>query len=274
MQPPPAGAAASRRDLPDAGRRRLRLLGRARRQDAAQPLPERRAGGRGGLFAPPLVRERHQRGDDQRDVGDERQSRARAEARSDVAELLPAPRRRGAGHRAPARLALRLRAADDRLRRQQDARPARRGLSRRLGALGETLHPADARQGLRPLHQLQAHAGAGRADAALLRGAGPRMLRAGHRHAALHDARAVQGQRGQRALRHRQLLAGRGRAGRGALERDHHAPTLRRAGPSAHRGTHRGHRGARRQCLQRVQPARGDPEIPPRRGPPHPHQDG
>ena len=53
-----------------------------------------------------------------------------------------------------------------------------------------------------------------------------------------------------------------------ALEqRHHHAPAVRRAGPSAHRGAHRGHRSARRQFLRRIFAAGGHSEIPPGRGP-------
>ena len=61
--------------------------------------------------------------------------------------------------------------------------------------------------------------------------------------------------------------------GEALVQRDHHAPAVRRAGPSADRGADRGHRGPRRQFLQRVLAARGHPEVPPGRRPAHPHQD-
>ena len=41
----------------------------------------------------------------------------------------------------------------------------------------------------------------------------------------------------------------------------------------ADRGAHRGHRSPRRQFLRRVLAARGHPQVPPGRRPPHPHQD-
>ena len=90
------------------------------------------------------------------------------------------------------------------------------------------------------VHELQADAGSRGTDAAVLRQAGRRVFRAGHRHAALDDAGEIQGRRGLGAVRHGQLLAGRGRAGRGVEQCHHHAAAVRRAGPSAHRGAHRG----------------------------------
>jgi hypothetical protein len=49
--------------------RRPCLLGGTRRQGAQESLAQRRAGGRGGLFAPPVVRERHKHRHDERDAG-------------------------------------------------------------------------------------------------------------------------------------------------------------------------------------------------------------
>ena len=85
---------------------------------------------------------------------------------------------------------------------------------------------------------LQAHAGTGRAHGAVFQPARHCVFRAGHRHAAHDDAGEVQGRRGLGAVRHGQLLAGSGRAGRGVEQRHHHAAAVRRAGPSAHRGAH------------------------------------
>ena len=74
--------------------------------------------------------------------------------------------------------------------------------------------------------------------AAVFRRARRRVYCAGHWHAALDHAGAVQGRRGLGAVRHGQFLAGRGRAGRGAVQRHHHAAAVCRARPSTGRGAH------------------------------------
>ena len=112
--------------------------------------------------------------------------------------------------------------------------PREHGYAEALESLDCAFREADARQGVRAVHQLQAHAGSRRADAAVFRQAEARVVRPGHRHAALDDAGKIQGRRGLSAVRHGQFLAGRGRAGRGALQRHHHAAAVRGAGPSAH----------------------------------------
>jgi hypothetical protein len=68
---------------------------------------------------------------------------------------------------AAGRHAVRLRAADEIVHRQKNARPARGRLRRRAGTLDRTFRQADARQGVRAVHQLQAHAGSRGPDAAV-----------------------------------------------------------------------------------------------------------
>ena len=123
---------------------------------------------------------------------------------------------------------------------KQNARPARGRLRRCARTLDCAFREADARQGVCAVHQLQAHAGGRRADGAVFQQARRRVPGAGQGHAALDDAGKIQGRRGLGAVRHGQLLAGRGRAGRGLEQRHHHAAAVRRAGPSAHRGADRG----------------------------------
>ena len=128
MQPAPGGIARGDRDFLEPVRARSRLLGRADWQDAA----------RLALNAAPInvadyLRERlfgaeHIRSDDQRHPG--RESRAaprRLRGKRRPRPLLYFARQVG-GEKAdfgPGRLALRLRAADENLRGEQNARPAR-----------------------------------------------------------------------------------------------------------------------------------------------------
>jgi ATP-dependent DNA helicase DinG len=65
------------------------------------------------------------------------------------------------GHAIAGRHAVRLRAADEIVRRQKNARPARGRLRRRARTLDRAFRQADPRQGVRAVHQLQAHAGVG-----------------------------------------------------------------------------------------------------------------
>ncbi len=95
---------------------------------------------------------------------------------------------------------------------------------------------------------------------------------AGGGDAAPQDDRGVPQGHPQRALRHRQLLDRRGRAGRGALQCGRHPPALRRARPPSNSFTAGGHRGRRRQSLHGLLGAGGHPQAAPGRRPPDPHR--
>jgi hypothetical protein len=71
------------------------------------------------------------------------------------------------------------------------------------------------------------------------------------RHEPHRAPAAVPKQRGRGALRHLELLGRRRRARPGAAQRDHHAASLRRAGPPARRGAARADPRAGRQSLPR-----------------------
>ena len=96
--------------------------------------------------------------------------------------------------------------------------PREAGYADALDPLDRAFREADPRQGVRAVHQLQADAGSRPSGCSRFStSSSVELFRAGHRHAALDDAGKIQGRRGLRAVRHGQLLAGRGRAGRGAL---------------------------------------------------------
>ena len=130
--------------------------------------------------------------------------------------------------------------------------PKRRSVRAQGGRNGRALRRADRRTGLRTLHQLRHDEACGHAHNAL---AGPQEhgpVEPGRRPAANADARRFQSQPPGSALRHRQLLARRGRARRRAGQRHHHAAAVRRARPSPGRGPPGSHQGRRRQSVFRV----------------------
>ena len=172
---------------------------------------------------------------DQRDAGGRRRP-----------ALFRQPHRRGGRRHAAGRFALRLRAADEGLHPEEDAGTRREG-ALRGGAqpLDPPLRRADARQGVRPLHQLPDDAAAGRPARLVFPQREDRLPRAGRRDAAPPAAAKVQGRPRLGPLRHRLVLAGRRCAGRGAEQRHPHAPALCRAGPSADAGQVRAHRRSR-----------------------------
>ena len=87
--------------------------------------------------------------------------------------------------------------------------------------------------------------------------------RPGQRRAAQPAPGAIQEDAAQRALRDRQFLDGRGRAGRGALQCHHHAAPICGPGSSFDRSEARTHPGTRRGCLYRILAPGSNPEIPP-----------